>query len=101
MLFAIIFLTEVTSFGGGKILHLPFRRVRMGGNFAACRSMDLRVCPTSILVRDGKLYFLEVKWPGAYQSPEQKEFQRRAEAAGAYYGVQTLGLRSNGVKNIL
>lgn len=32
-------------------------------------------------------YFLEVKRPGTYQTPEQREFQSRAEAAGAVYAV--------------
>jgi hypothetical protein len=30
-----------------------------------------------------KPYFLEVKRPGTYQNSEQKDFQKRAEAAGA------------------
>lgn len=44
-------------------------------------------------------YFLEVKRPGSYQTPEQREFQKRAEFAGAIYAVvhsieevQALGL---------
>ena len=44
-------------------------------------------------------YFLEVKRPGSYQTPEQQEFQMRAEFAGACYAfvrsiedVQCLGL---------
>ena len=44
-------------------------------------------------------YFLEVKRSGTYQTPEQREFQKRAEFAGATYAVvrsiedvQTLGL---------
>ena len=32
-------------------------------------------------------YFLEVQRPGTYQTPEQREFQRRAEFAGAIYAV--------------
>lgn len=32
-------------------------------------------------------YFLEVKRPGSYQTPEQREFQKRAEFAGAIYAV--------------
>lgn len=40
-----------------------------------------------IIVQVGPPYFLEVKRPGAYQSAEQKEFQARAEGAGAYYAV--------------
>jgi hypothetical protein len=50
-------------------------------------------------VHVGRPYFLEVKRPKTYQSPEQKEFQKRAEGAGAYYAVvrsiedvQALGL---------
>jgi len=58
-----------------------------------------RGVPDIILVHVGRPYFLEVKRPGTYQSPEQKEFQREAEAAGALYAevrsiddVQALGL---------
>jgi hypothetical protein len=40
-----------------------------------------------IVVQVGRPYFLEVERPGTYQSPEQKEFQRQAEAAGALYAV--------------
>lgn len=40
-----------------------------------------------IVVRAGRPYFLEVKRPGSYQSPEQKEFQARAEKAKALYAV--------------
>ena len=40
-----------------------------------------------IVVHVGRPYFLEVKRPKSYQSPEQKEFQKRAEAAGALYAV--------------
>jgi len=32
-------------------------------------------------------YFLEVKRSGSYQTPEQREFQKRAEFAGALYAV--------------
>jgi hypothetical protein len=52
-----------------------------------------------ILVHTGRPYFLKVKRKGTYQSPEQKEFQRQAEAAGALHAVvrsiddvQALGL---------
>jgi hypothetical protein len=52
-----------------------------------------------IVVHVGRPYLLEVKRMGTYQSPEQKEFQRSAEAAGALYAVvrsiedvQALGL---------
>jgi hypothetical protein len=31
----------------------------------------------------GRPYFVEVKRPGTYDSPDQKEFQRNAETAGA------------------
>jgi hypothetical protein len=40
-----------------------------------------------IVVHVGRPYFLEVKRPASYQSPEQREFQRRAEAAGAWCAV--------------
>jgi hypothetical protein len=52
-----------------------------------------------IVVHVGRPYFLELKRDGAYQSAEQKAFQRRAEDAGALYAVvrsiddvQALGL---------
>jgi hypothetical protein len=52
-----------------------------------------------IVVHVGRPYFLEVKRPGTYQSPEQKEFQRNAEKHDALYAVvrsiedtQALGL---------
>jgi hypothetical protein len=52
-----------------------------------------------IVVHVGRPYFLEVKRPGSYQRPEQKDFQRQAELAGALYAtvrsiedVQKLGL---------
>jgi hypothetical protein len=32
-------------------------------------------------------YFLEVKRQGSYQTPEQREFQKSAEFAGAIYSV--------------
>ena len=43
--------------------------------------------PDIILVHTGRPYFLEVKRPKIYQSPDQKEFQKNAEAAGALYAV--------------
>lgn len=52
-----------------------------------------------IVVHIGRPFFLEVKRPGTYQSPDQKAFQAEAEAAGAHYAVvrsiddvQALGL---------
>jgi hypothetical protein len=52
-----------------------------------------------VVVHVGRPYFLEVARPGTYQSLEQKEFQRKAEQAGAFYSVvrsiddvQALGL---------
>jgi hypothetical protein len=52
-----------------------------------------------IVVHVGGPYFLEVKRPSTYQRPEQKEFQKAAETAGALYAVvrsiddvQALGL---------
>src|SRR5437016_1004860 len=43
--------------------------------------------PDIIVVHVGHPYFLEVKRPGTKQSPDQIEFQKRAEAAGALYNV--------------
>jgi len=40
-----------------------------------------------VVVHVGRPYFLEVKRPNTHQSPQQKEFQRRAEHAGALYAV--------------
>jgi hypothetical protein len=40
-----------------------------------------------LVVHTGHPYFLEVKRKGTYQSPEQKEFERRAIEAGAFYAV--------------
>ena len=40
-----------------------------------------------IVVHVGRPYFLEVKRVGSYQSADQNEFQRGAEAAGALYAV--------------
>jgi hypothetical protein len=37
-----------------------------------------------IVVRVGHLYFLEVKRPGSYQSPEQKQFRARTEKVGVF-----------------
>lgn len=47
----------------------------------------MRGVPDIILVHVGRPYFLEVKRPKSYQSPEQKEFQRMAEGAGVRYAV--------------
>lgn len=47
----------------------------------------LRGVPDIILVHTGRPYFLEVKRPGTYQSTDQREFQKRAEDAGALYAV--------------
>jgi len=51
------------------------------------------------VVHVGRPYFIEVKREGTYQSQAQKEFQNRAEEAGALYAaarsiedVQKLGL---------
>jgi hypothetical protein len=43
--------------------------------------------PDLIVVHVGRPYFLEVKRPGTYQSPDQKTFQAAAEKAGALYAV--------------
>lgn len=40
-----------------------------------------------LVVRVGRPLFLKIKRPGTYQSPEQKQSQREAEAAGALYAV--------------
>ena len=69
------------------------------GRFFSPPKHAMRGVPDIIVVHVGRPYFLEVKRPKSYQSPEQKEFQKGAEAAGAYYAVvrsiedvQALGL---------
>ncbi|HEV2630572.1 MAG TPA: hypothetical protein VGV41_18265 [Pseudolabrys sp.] len=69
------------------------------GAFRALPKHTPRGVADIIVVHIGKPYFLEVKRPGTYQRPEQKEFQKAAEAAGALYAVvrsiddiQALGL---------
>lgn len=69
------------------------------GAFRALPKHTPRGIADIIVVHIGKPYFLEVKRPGTYQRPEQKEFQKAAEAAGALYAVvrsiddvQALGL---------
>lgn len=69
------------------------------GAFRALPKHTPRGVADIIVVHVGRPYFLEVKRPGPYQRPEQKEFQKRAEAAGALYAVvrsiedlQALGL---------
>jgi hypothetical protein len=36
-------------------------------------------------VKTGRIYFIEVKRPGGPMSPEQKQFEKDAIAAGATY----------------
>ena len=69
------------------------------GAFRALPKHTPRGIADIIVVHIGQPYFLEVKRPGTYQRPEQKEFQKAAEAAGALYAVvrsiddvQALGL---------
>lgn len=40
-----------------------------------------------VVVHTGRPYFLEVKRPGTYQSADQRDFQKRAQQAGALYAV--------------
>jgi hypothetical protein len=47
----------------------------------------MRGVPDIIVVHVGRPNFVEVKRVGGRQSPEQKEFQTCAQAAGAYYAV--------------
>ncbi|HEY5331642.1 MAG TPA: hypothetical protein VIJ79_17320 [Acidobacteriaceae bacterium] len=42
-----------------------------------------------IVVHVGRPYFLKLKRPGAYQRPEQKEFQKRAEDARDFVRCHT------------
>jgi hypothetical protein len=69
------------------------------GRFSKLPKHSKRGIPGIILVYVGRPYFLKVKRPKAYQSPEQKAFQAEAEKAGAHYAVvrsiddvQALGL---------
>jgi hypothetical protein len=47
----------------------------------------MRGVPDVIVLYGARPYFLEVKRPDSYQTPEQREFQKRAEFAGAIYAV--------------
>jgi hypothetical protein len=40
-----------------------------------------------LVVHVRRSYFLEVKRPKTYQSPEQRDFQANAEKASAHYAV--------------
>ena len=40
-----------------------------------------------ILLKNGVAYFLEVKRPKTYQSPEQKEFEKNVKSNGCVYKV--------------
>jgi hypothetical protein len=69
------------------------------GAFRALPKHTPRGIADIIVVHVGRPYFLEVKRPSTYQQPEQKEFQKAAETAGALYAVvrsiddvQALGL---------
>ena len=48
---------------------------------------SMRGVPDIILILKGNFVGLEVKPPGKYQSPEQKEFERNCLAAGGEYHV--------------
>ena len=78
----------------------PTIQKREGGwAFRRMPKHSLKGVADIILVYAGRPYFLEVKRLRTYQSPEQKDFQKRAEAAGGLYAVvrsiedvQALGL---------
>src|ERR1043166_7044665 len=57
------------------------------GRFFSLPKYAMRGVSDIIVVHTGRPYFLEVKRPKTYQSPDQKEFQKRVEAAGAHYAV--------------
>jgi hypothetical protein len=70
-----------------------------GWQFRRMPKHAMRGVSDIILVHVGRSYFLEVKRNGTYQSREQKEFEKRAQEAGALYAVvrsiddvQALGL---------
>jgi hypothetical protein len=58
-----------------------------GWSFRRMPKYAIRGVADITVVHVGRPYFLEGKRVGAYQSAEQKEFQTRAEAAGALYAV--------------
>jgi hypothetical protein len=58
-----------------------------GWQFRRMPKHAMRGVSDIILVHVGRPYFLEVKRKGTYQSPEQKEFEKRAQQAGALYAV--------------
>src|ERR1017187_6532853 len=52
------------------------------------RLIPLRYRPgADCMIHTGCPYFLELKRKGTHQRPDQKEFQREAEKAGALYAV--------------
>jgi hypothetical protein len=53
---------------------------------AGCRSTTRGIADI-IVIHVGRPYFLEVKRPGSYQSPEQIAFQVAAEKEGALYAA--------------
>lgn len=55
---------------------------------AKLRRMGLRSGVADLVfVKDGRVYFLEMKRPGGKQSESQRQFQADAEAVGAPYAV--------------
>jgi hypothetical protein len=58
-----------------------------GWSFRRMPKYAMRGVADIIVVHVGRPYFLEVKRPGSYQTPEQREFQVSAEKAGALYAV--------------
>jgi hypothetical protein len=61
------------------------------GGFRALLKYTPRGLPDIVVVRAGRFVALEVKKTGAYQSKEQKEFERQIkEAGGEYYVVRSI-----------
>jgi len=54
-----------------------------GWSFRRMPKYAMRGVADIIVIHTGRLSFLEVKRPGTYQSPDQKEFQKLAGSAGA------------------
>lgn len=75
-----------------------FWRTNNGGVYDAKKQIFRKIPKWSIkgvsdfiIVHKGAVSFIEVKAPKKYQSQDQKEFQRRVEAAGCkYYLVRSI-----------
>jgi len=79
---------ERRGVAGLLFYHVPNGEVRHKGAAGKLKAMGTRSGVADLVLHhDGHTYFLEIKAPGGRQSPEQREFERRAELAGMTYAV--------------